>query len=360
MAEIFLNLDCQLQYNPATVITPRFQINGDRGRITLLFGPSGCGKTTCLRLLAGLVRPAAGYIKTESIKWNDVDEGIHLSPQKRNIGYLFQSYALFPHLTVRQNIAYALHRLSKADRDQRVHELAGMLEIATLLDQLPRTLSGGQAQRVALARALAAKPKWLFLDEPLSALDEPLRFRIGHELREQIKRIGIPTVMVTHDRREIELLGDDLVVLEKGKVLEHGPVNELMHGPKTLATARTLGFENIFEITGIEETGMRVKGTDGTVFLMTPMVGPTAGAPTHLGIRSERIGISSNDELPSATTISTRLESKTPYGPLIKLGFSSPLALKVSLTRGHPLSEALVVGDTFNIAIPTDAICFLD
>jgi len=214
--------------------------------VTVLFGPSGSGKTTVLRALAGLDRPEAGSIAFGEERWFDAASGLHLPPQARGVGLLFQEYALFPHLSVAANLAYGLHRLPRPARQARVAELAGRFGIEGLLERRPAELSGGQRQRVALARALAPRPRLLLLDEPLSALDAPTREALRGELRHLLEQAGVPALVVTHDRVEALALGDRLAVLVDGAVRQVGPVHEVFSEPADVEVARVVGTENVF------------------------------------------------------------------------------------------------------------------
>ena len=214
--------------------------------VTVLFGPSGSGKTTVLRALAGLDRPEAGVVTFGGETWFDAARGLFLPPQARGVGLLFQEYALFPHLSVRSNVAYGLHRLDAAARAARVAELAERFGVADLLDRRPAQLSGGQKQRVALARALAPRPRLLLLDEPLSALDAPTREALRGELRHLLEQAGVPAIVVTHDRVEALALGDRLAVLAGGAVRQVGPVHEVFSEPADVEVARVVGTENVF------------------------------------------------------------------------------------------------------------------
>lgn len=215
------------------------------GRVTVLFGPSGCGKTTVLRCLAGLERPESGIVKFDGETWSDAEQGIFLRPQRRGVGFLFQDDALFPHLSVASNVAYGWKR---PDGDGREREIRGWLDrfgLSGLERRMPRQLSGGQRQRVALARALAAGPRLLLLDEPLSALDTALREDLQGELRRHLAACGIPVVAVTHDRTEALALGDDLAVMKDGRVLQHGAAGDVMHRPLCPDSARIVGMDNV-------------------------------------------------------------------------------------------------------------------
>ena len=200
--------------------------------VTVLFGPSGSGKTTLLRMLAGLERPDGGSIVFRDRTWFDSARGIHLPPQQRRAGFLFQDYALFPHLTVAENVAYAA---SPAGRAASCWTRSGL---RTSPRSKPRALSGGQQQRVALARALAAEPALLLLDEPLSALDAPTRARTRLELRRMLLAGGVPSIVVTHDRMEAVALGDWMAVMVDGRIRQTGPVQEVFRRPADRAGRR--------------------------------------------------------------------------------------------------------------------------
>ncbi len=217
----------------------------DSSPVTVLFGPSGSGKTTVLRCLAGLDPVDAGFIRYGAETWADPSARRFVPPQRRGIGFLFQEYALFPHLTVADNIGYALRGIAAGERARRVGEAARQLRIAELLERRPGGLSGGQRQRVALARALASRPRLLLLDEPLSALDAPTREELRGELRALLERTGITSIVVTHDRVEAMALGDRMAVLAQGGVRQVGAVHEVFSAPADLVVARVVGTENV-------------------------------------------------------------------------------------------------------------------
>lgn len=213
--------------------------------ITVLFGPSGCGKTTVLRCLAGLETPEEGTIQFGEHTWFDAARGICLTPQQRGIGFVFQDYALFPHLTVAGNVGYGLSNLPANERRRRVGELLERFNLTAQSEQRPRQLSGGQQQRVALARALACRPRLLLLDEPLSALDAALREQLRGDLRRLLAACAVPVLLVTHDREEAIALGDELVVMSSGRVRQSGPVLEVFNHPADAEVARIVQVENL-------------------------------------------------------------------------------------------------------------------
>lgn len=200
-------------YPRGAVIEGNFRFPLGKRHVIALTGPSGSGKTTLLRCLAGLERPVSGSIRAGDEIWYDSERRIHQSPQQRDIGYLFQEYALLPHLSVANNIGYGLRSLSAAARRTRIGDLLERFHLTGLADRRIREISGGQQQRVALARALARKPRLLLLDEPLSALDAGLRAELRTELDRLLHTLDIPTILVTHERSEADALADEVISL---------------------------------------------------------------------------------------------------------------------------------------------------
>ncbi len=220
--------------------------------VSVLFGPSGSGKTLTLQCLAGLVRPESGRIVVDGRVLFDGATGVHVPPQERRLGYVFQGYALFPHLTVRANVAFGLRRRPVAERDQRTAEVMERLGLADLGRRYPRELSGGQRQRVALGRALAIEPALVLLDEPLSALDLPLRRALRDELQAILADWSMPAVLVTHDFSEAYQLGDRVVIYEAGRVRQAASRGELLWQPASESVARILGIRNLLRGTVID------------------------------------------------------------------------------------------------------------
>jgi molybdate transport system ATP-binding protein len=222
------------------------------GELLALVGPSGSGKTTVLRAISGLSRPQAGRIRCDGRDWFDPCAGIHLPPQRRRAGLVFQDYALFPHLSAVRNVALALGHLPRAERGVRARALLASVHLAGLEGRRPADLSGGQAQRVALARALARDPAVLLLDEPFSAVDQITRRRLRRELAALRQRLGCATVMVTHDLDEALELADRMVVLHRGETLQTGVPAEMMRRPANALVARLLDQRNLFAATVVD------------------------------------------------------------------------------------------------------------
>jgi molybdate transport system ATP-binding protein len=222
-----LDVDCALPLTLEGSGTPT---------VTVLFGPSGSGKTTLLRLIAGLETPDAGTISFRGKEWFGVR---NLAPQQRRAGFLFQDYALFPHLTAAANVAFGARDAARAER------LITAFDLGKLRAHFPRQLSGGQQQRTALARALAAGPELLLLDEPLSALDAASRARTRTELRRVLMESGVPSIVVTHDRSEAIALGDWMAVMIDGAIRQTGRVRDVFRKPADSQVAESVGVENI-------------------------------------------------------------------------------------------------------------------
>jgi molybdate transport system ATP-binding protein len=224
------------------------------GRCLALAGPSGAGKSTALRIVAGLLRPEQGRVRCGEETWLDTANGIDRRPEQRRCGYLFQDYALFPHLSAWQNVAYGLRGevRGRAERRRRATAALERFGAAQLADARPRTLSGGERQRVALARTLARSPRVLLLDEPLAALDARTRATATRELAETIRRVRAPVVLVTHDFAEAAALGDEVAVMVAGRLAQRGPAAELAARP---ASAFVADFAGAVVLTGVARPG---------------------------------------------------------------------------------------------------------
>jgi molybdate transport system ATP-binding protein len=216
------------------------------GELLALVGPSGSGKTTVLRCIAGLHRARNGHIRCGDTTWFDSENGADLAPQERSVGFVFQNYALFPHLTAIENIATALGHLPRGARASRASALLERVHLAGLESRRPAELSGGQQQRVAVARALAREPKVLLLDEPFSAVDQVTRRKLQRELAELRRGLAIPMILVTHDLEEAAMLADSLALLHHGRTLQTGTPEEVLTKPKDAVIAALVAARNIF------------------------------------------------------------------------------------------------------------------
>jgi iron(III) transport system ATP-binding protein len=217
------------------------------GEIVVLLGPSGCGKTTTLRCVAGLEHPTSGKIRIGGTVYTDPQAGVLVPPRSRNLGMVFQSYAVWPHMTVRQNVAYPLKARGtpKAEMDKAILQALDLVELGAYADRPVTQLSGGQMQRVALARSMVYQPQILLLDEPLSNLDAQLRLRLRDDLRKIIKRVGLTALYVTHDQTEAVVLGDRIGVMRDGKLLQLDTPTEIYNRPADLFVAGFTGATNI-------------------------------------------------------------------------------------------------------------------
>lgn len=217
------------------------------GEVLALVGPSGSGKSTLLRTIAGLYRPEHGHVLVNNEIWFDSQKKINLAPQQRSSGFVFQHYALFPHMSAMANIAAAMGHRAPAERNRRAHELLALVNLSGLGQRRPAELSGGQQQRVAVARALARDPAALLLDEPFSAVDRATRQKLYVELAELRRQLLMPMILVTHDLNEAAMLADRMCILRRGKTLQIGSPAEVMTRPKTPEVARLVDIKNIFE-----------------------------------------------------------------------------------------------------------------
>ena len=217
--------------------------------VTMLFGASGAGKTTLLRCITGLIRPDSGEIKVGDVKLFDSNARVDVPVRERKVGFLFQSLALFPHLSVAKNIEYGLDGLNQADAQRRTENILDSFRISGVRNRKPSKISGGERQRVALARTLVTDPRLLLLDEPLSALDYPTQSQIIEDLRAWNAARHIPILYVTHSQREVFALGERVITLENGTVLSQGTPQEVLEAPAYESLAQLAGFENFFDAT---------------------------------------------------------------------------------------------------------------
>jgi len=322
------------------------------GEIVVLLGPSGCGKTTTLRCIAGLEHPTDGTISIGGDEVAAPGRGVHVPPRSRNIGMVFQSYAVWPHMTVRQNVNYPL-RHRKVPRDQanrKVDDVLGLVGLTEYAERPVTQLSGGQMQRVALARALVYEPRILLLDEPLSNLDAKLRLRLRDELRRIIKEAKVTALYVTHDQSEAVVLGDRIGVMDNGKLMQMSAPVELYNKPANLFVANFTGVSNL--IKGEISAPGAVKLVTGEVLRITQPPRGKTGDAVLVAVRPENILLRANGEAAAANSFPARV---------IEGHFHGTQTTYAIETLGHRL-EAIELGtvprfnaeDSIRIVIPPD------
>ena len=264
----------------------RFELAVERGEFVSFLGPSGCGKTTTLRMIAGFESPSAGAIRINGV---DIT---HKPPNQRNVGMVFQAYALFPNMTVAQNVGFGL-RVAKRPADEiqgRVEEMLRLIKLPAVASRYPYQLSGGQQQRVALARALAIKPQVLLLDEPLSALDAKIRVSLRTEIRAIQRELGITTIYVTHDQEEALSLSDRIVVMSEGRIEQIGTPFEIYNAPRTAFVASFVGTLNLLQGRVADPAGGRLV-VDGQEIAARGLEGARAGEMRTVAVRPESVSL---------------------------------------------------------------------
>ncbi len=314
-----------------------------KGELTALLGPSGCGKTTLLRMIAGLEEPSAG-----SILLGDADITF-LPAHQRKFGMVFQSFALFPHYSVRDNVAYSLviGGMRKTTAHEKAEELLETVQLSGFGGRRIGELSGGQRQRVAIARALAQEPEVFLLDEPMSALDAKLREEMQVELRLLQQRLGITTIVVTHDQREAMTMADNVVVMSNGRVEQVAHPQEIYHHPANAFVADFIGKANFFD--GIFEDGKVTVGAhkiEATGNFRT-------GSPVRLAIRPERASI---DTGPGPNRVPANVMFVRDLGPLREYHLTSeigPIVVEYADATGAP---HLSKGDVTAVSLPPEAL----
>ena len=293
-------LDVRVRKCYATCKDSRFQLETEfkvLPGITILLGPSGAGKSTLLRCIAGLSDPEQGRIAIGERVLFDAESRISVGPARRGVGFVFQNLALFPHLNVRENVAYGLRRLDAMERERRMANVLESFQIAHLSKRLPREISGGEQQRVALARSLVPEPCVLLLDEPLSSLDVRTKTGIIDDMRRWNEARRIPILYVTHDHEEVFALGERVVALDEGRIVAEGSPLDVVSAPRHETMAQFAGFENLFDATvvGIQEQKgtMTCRIAGSSIELEAPPTRVAPGAEVRLGIRAGDILLAS-------------------------------------------------------------------
>ena len=333
------------RYGDLTII-PQLTQNIKNGEFFTLLGPSGCGKTTLLRMIAGFNSIEGGQIRFNDQVINDIPA------HKRNIGMVFQSYAIFPHLTVRENVEYGLklRNMPKDEMKTKVDKILDVVQITEYQDRLPERLSGGQQQRVALARAIVIHPSVLLMDEPLSNLDAKLRVEMRSAIREVQKQVGITTVYVTHDQEEALAISDRIAVMKKGVIQQTGTPHTIYTRPYNVFVATFIGHSNLFK-GRIEESGgsKAVVFADGFVLPMNTLSEEgKIGDDVTIAVRPEEFSICGEGQGVKCT-----IKTKVFLGKYITYGLEFPEdmlvpdqpAIEFSQDLGHA-ERVLEIGDT--------------
>jgi putative spermidine/putrescine transport system ATP-binding protein len=321
------------------VVVQNVDLAIERGEFISFLGPSGCGKTTTLRMVAGFELPTAGTIRVDG---KDIT---HLRPNQRNVGMVFQSYALFPNMTVAENVAFGLKiaKWSAAEITPRVAEMLNIIKLPHLGDRYPYQLSGGQQQRVALARALAVKPQVLLLDEPLSALDAKIRVSLREEIRSLQRKLGITTVYVTHDQEEALSMSDRIVVMNEGRVDQVGAPFEIYNQPKTRFVASFVGTLSVLNGKVVDATSGVLDVGGQKVVAGRGFPSAKAGDTCAVSLRPEAARLEGFGGQGATTNLADRAERNRLQGTIEEVAFlGSVVRIKVRL------GDNLLSLDTFN------------
>ena len=326
---------------------------------TILFGASGAGKTTILDCIAGLQRPSVGRVSAGDADLFDSDRRIDIPTRYRCIGYLFQTIALFPHLTGKQNIEYGLNALPAHERAARISEVAKSFGISAVLNRRPSQMSGGERQRTALARALVTRPQVLLLDEPMTALDAVTKSRILDDLRRWNVAHSVPILYVTHEREEVYALGDRVIVLESGRIVADGTPHEVMRRPQYESVAQLAGFENLFdcdvESAHPEQGTMTCRISGSGLTLEAPLTRVAKGTRVKLGIRAGDILVATEQlaGLSARNIMSGRIISLRQQDVTVIAEVDCGAKFIVHLTSGACQSLALQAGKQIWLVLKT-------
>ncbi|HUC53018.1 MAG TPA: molybdenum ABC transporter ATP-binding protein [Candidatus Cybelea sp.] len=334
--------------------------------ITILFGASGAGKSTLLDCLAGLLRPDDGRIAVGGDVLFDSERGIYVPAPKRRIAYVFQSLALFPHLSAEENIAYGLQKLPGELARERVEAILQAFRVEKLRKQKPGEISGGEKQRIALARSLVTEPRVLLLDEPLTGLDAELKAAIVDDLRAWNAAKGIPILYVTHSREEVDALGDRVITLDNGGVESSGAPMEVLSAPRRKKLAQAAGFENFLSATVLDlrETDgvMRVRLGESACQIEVPLGYATAGSRVQLAIRAGDILLATEKPrgLSARNVLDGRVVSLEQRGTMAIAHVDCGITFVVHMTPGAVRSLDLAVGGKVWLVLKTHSCHLVD
>ena len=338
-----LSLHVAVQKGHSAGVHSQFQLNvtftADPG-ITMLIGRSGAGKTTLLRCIAGLCNPEKGRILSGKRTLFDSEKKIAIDPEKRRVGFVFQDLALFPHLTVQENVAYGLRKLNPQERNRKVGAILESFQIANLRRRLPRDISGGEQQRVALARSLVTEPSILLLDEPLSSLDPHTKAEIIDDLRTWNETRRTPILYVTHNHEEAFALGERAILLEQGQIAAEGAPMEVVTPSRRHSMAQIAGFENLFDavVTGIQESQatMICRLTGSSIDIQIPLTRLTQAPSHHVGIRADEILLATHPPaiLNRYNLVQGTIKQINYSGQRAELRIDAGLEFRVNLSEG--------------------------
>lgn len=342
-----LSCRCRHHFNSGFELDVAFEC---RERVASLFGPSGAGKTTILQCIAGLLRPDQGTITVAERLLTDSESSHHVAVHHRGVGLVFQDQLLFPHLSVQQNLRYGMKRRPHPARHIAFDRVTAVLDINHLLTRPPRNLSGGERQRVALGRALLCSPSVLLMDEPLAALDDPLKHRILTYLERVLNEWQVPTLFVSHSQAEVRRLAQEVIVLDHGRVISQGPPDEALSSPQPLAWSDTLGPTNLLRLDEVTLHEGQPLGRLGAQSLRLPPVDPIPPAPVFVEFAPGAVMLSRHDlddlsarnqlhghirkvvELPQATFVAVDV------GQIVWSAITPQAATELGLSHGTPVT----------------------
>ena len=333
----------------STVANDRLDLKVQRGELLTLLGPSGCGKTTALRCITGHQRPDEGRVLIDGLDVTD------MPTYKRELGMVFQNFALFPHMTVRDNVEFPLmiRNLPKAQRGEMVHEALRVIRMEDLEERYPRQLSGGQQQRVGLARALVYQPKVLLLDEPLSNLDAKLREEMRFEIRELVSQLEITAVYVTHDQAEALALSDRVAIMNEGRLQQVGTPREIYEQPRTLFVADFIGLSEFFQGQAVSSLGNRARvQVDGLEIVVSTVVELTPGQAVTFYVRPTNVEILATGAASGENVFDAQVHKMTYLGEIIdyRIVLSNQVELRAQ-TDGRTFYEP---GSKMKVRLPPE------
>ncbi|MGI9333691.1 MAG: ABC transporter ATP-binding protein [Gammaproteobacteria bacterium] len=326
------------------------------GELIALLGPSGCGKTTLLRIIAGFIHQSEGSVVVDASAMD------HLAPNLRNVGIVFQNYALFPHMNVADNIAYGLaaRRWPRAKIQLKVDEMLALVKLDQLRDRLPRELSGGQQQRTAIARAMAVEPKILLLDEPFGALDKNLRLDMQIEVKRIQRELGITSILVTHDQEEALSMADRIAVINQGRLEQLSSPSELYEKPRTLFVNQFVGTTNLIPVRIAQIAASRVTRVSletGSDLICEADYAGRQDDPAWLSIRPEQLRLDQSATAGNDQAIGGQLAAIMPLGPTVIYEVKTHDGTSIKVTQPRGSVSGLTIGDSVEVKLANPGAC---